>query len=127
MTKPQLTITSFGYGHDTPPTARITVDVRDWFRDPHISPELRKLTGKDEAVIEKVLNTENVMIFLLGVEQSVRAVLETGRDVSVAFGCVGGRHRSVVLADTLNEMLLPQLRWSIKVSHRDLDKDVLTR
>lgn len=126
MTKPKLAITSFGYGHGVPPQAQITIDLRDWFRDPHISPELRELTGLDEAVIEKVLNTENVMIFLLGVEKAVYAVLSTGRDVTVAVGCVGGRHRSVVIANTLAEFLSQQ-RWEVEVSHRDIGRPVIKR
>lgn len=127
MTKPKLTITSFGYGHDAPPPAQITIDVRDWFRDPHISPELRELTGLDEAVIQKVLNTEGVMVFLLGLEKAVRAVLHTGCDVTLAVGCVGGRHRSVVIVNTLADFLGHGTRWNVAVGHRDVDKAVLKR
>lgn len=126
MTKPTFTVTSFGYGHGAPPSAQITVDVRDWFRDPHVSPELRELTGLDEEVVEKVLNTENVVIFTLGLEQAARAVLLTGRDVTLAVGCVGGRHRSVVVANTLANFLRIGF-WDVQVSHRDIDKDVIKR
>lgn len=126
MTKPRFTATSFGYGHGAPPEARITVDVRDWFRDPHIEPRLRGLTGRDGEVVEKVLSTENVAIFLLGLEQAARAVLLTGRDVTMAVGCVGGRHRSVVIADTIAEWLADE-GWDVTVEHRDIDKDVIRR
>lgn len=126
MTKPRFTATSFGYGHEALPAARITVDVRDWFRDPHISPELRKLTGKHPEVIAKVLGTPHVMNFVQCQYMAILAVLNSGRDVTLAVGCVGGRHRSVVLVDTIAGWLEAG-GWDVTVEHRDIDKDVIRR
>jgi RNase adaptor protein for sRNA GlmZ degradation len=126
MTKPRFTATSFGYGHGAPPPARITIDVRNWFRDPRIDPALRELTGKHPEVIDKVLNTPHVANYLLYQFRAIRAVLRSDCDVTIAVGCVGGRHRSVVIADTLTAWLDAD-GWDATVEHRDIDKDVIRR
>ncbi|MEV4872299.1 RapZ C-terminal domain-containing protein, partial [Streptomyces syringium] len=53
-------IVSFGYLHDEPPTAHLTIDLRHHFRDPHVSPELRYMTAADEPVRAAVLNTPGI-------------------------------------------------------------------
>jgi len=126
MTKPLFTVTSFGYGHAPAPEGAIPFDVRGWFRDPHIEPRLRQMTGKDQEVVLKVLATDGVAGFLRGLRDAFASVLVTGADVNVAFGCVGGRHRSVVLADVL-ALWLAEQGWDTTVVHRDIDKDVLAR
>lgn len=50
-------IESFGYLHGEPPAAHLTIDLREHFRDPHVSPELRYMTAHDEPVRTAVLNT----------------------------------------------------------------------
>lgn len=52
----EVDIVTFGYGHGKGvPPADITLDLRDLFRDPHVDPELREMTGEDDAVIASVL------------------------------------------------------------------------
>ena len=126
MTKPHFIAISFGYGHGAPPAARLTVDVRDWFKDPHVSPELRALTGRDSEVIEKVLATPYVTGYLIAQMRVIEYLLNYGVDVTFAVGCVGGRHRSVVIADALAEWLAGAGRHA-RAQQRDLDKDVIQR
>lgn len=57
MTAVAVEIVSFGYLHDAPPAAHLTIDLRQHFRDPHVSPELRFMTADDAPVREAVLNT----------------------------------------------------------------------
>lgn len=56
----QVRIESFGYLHEAPPAAHLTIDLRHHFKDPHVSPELRYMTAHDELVRTTVLNTPGV-------------------------------------------------------------------
>jgi hypothetical protein len=58
MTQP-IEITSFGYLHGPAPTAHITVDVRQHFRDPHWDTALRQLTARDQPLAQAVMATRN--------------------------------------------------------------------
>ncbi|MEV5951798.1 RNase adapter RapZ, partial [Streptomyces sp. NPDC051993] len=53
-------IVSFGYLHDAPPVAHLTIDLRYHFRDPHVSPELRYMTAADAPVRDAVLKTPGI-------------------------------------------------------------------
>lgn len=121
-------IISFGYGHGPAPDAHITIDVRHHFRDPHINPELRNLTANDHAVVDAVLGTP-------GVNQTVAASAElvcgllagpTKGPVRVAVGCVGGRHRSAVMAQQIAHKL-HRAGTNTHVTHRDLHRPVIAR
>ena len=121
-------ITSFGYGHGEPPAAHLTVDVRQHLRDPHIAPGLRYLTARDQPVLEAVLRTPGAAALISALAAGVRALLAgpTAGDVHVAVGCVGGRHRSAVIADRLHGTLVAAGVQAVVV-HRDLDRPVITR
>lgn len=121
-----ITVVSFGYGHETPPAAHITVDVRDLFRDPHIDPAMRQMTGRDQAVIDSVMSRPGAENFAWGLASAALDLEPCGGDITVAIGCVGGRHRSVVLAERLDYALV---RYGVdsRVEHRDIDKPVLDR
>lgn len=117
-------IVSFGYGHGPAPRADITLDVRDSLRNPHHDPDMRHLTGLDAQVADHVRFTPRALAIISGT--AVLASLHhTGkRDVTVAFGCVGGRHRSVALAEALAASLRFR-RLAVEVVHRDIDKPLL--
>ncbi len=102
----EVLVTSFGYLHDGAPKADVLVDVRDHLRDPHTDPAFRALTGHDTAVMERVLATPGAGALIDALVVAAAAALlpgacKTGRLVRVAIGCVGGRHRSVVIADAV--------------------------
>lgn len=97
-----ITILSFGYLHPWPedaPTPDITVDLRRLLADPAHRPEgdMLDMTGLDEEVSKFVFATRGARALLFN---ALRTVQDAARfaPTTVAFGCAGGRHRSVALA-----------------------------
>jgi UPF0042 nucleotide-binding protein len=118
---PTVKITSFGYGHaDAPRGTDLVLDVRDSLRNPHHDPAMRELTGLDPRVAEHVLGTTGARVL---VDDTVGQVLR-GEATNVAIGCVGGRHRSVALANAIADGLIEAGR-RVTVVHRDLAEPLL--
>ncbi|MFF4268058.1 RapZ C-terminal domain-containing protein [Streptomyces virginiae] len=125
----QVEITSFGYLHGTAPEARVTIDLRHHFRDPHVRPELRYLTAHDEVVRDAVLATDGIEEVLQAVAAMITAFLAGPRQdeaVTVAFGCAGGRHRAAAAAAVLAQRCTDR-GLDVFLVHRDLDKEVVER
>ncbi|MDG9717420.1 RNase adapter RapZ [Streptomyces sp. DH24] len=123
-----VSITSFGYLHGTPPEAHLTVDLRHHFRDPHVSPELRYLTADDEPVRAAVLATPGIRQLVTAVAASVEAFAAgpSAGPVTIASGCAGGRHRAPTVARALADRLTAA-GHRVTVQHRDLSKPVIQR
>ncbi|MEU6535810.1 RNase adapter RapZ [Streptomyces sp. NPDC047000] len=121
-------IVSFGYLHDAPPSAHLTVDLRHHFRDPHVSPELRHMTADDEPVRAAVLATPGITDLVTATAAAVLAFASgpSAASVTVADGCAGGRHRAPTFANVLAERLTAA-GHRVSVRHRDLGKDVVER
>ncbi|MEU6825737.1 RNase adapter RapZ [Streptomyces atriruber] len=121
-------IVSFGYLHDAPPTAHLTIDLRHHFRDPHVSPELRYMSADDEPVRTAVLNTPGITDLVDATATAVAAFASgpSAGTVTIADGCAGGRHRAPTFARALAERLA-EAGHSVTVRHRDLDKAVIAR
>lgn len=120
---PNVTVISFGYLHGPAPTAHITLDLREHFRDPHVSPELRELTADDQPVIDAVLATPGILTLIDAAERMVLAFLSgpSAGLVAVAVGCAGGRHRAGVVAAVLAARLgavLDHWHLHLPVVHR---------
>ncbi|MGW8065198.1 RapZ C-terminal domain-containing protein [Streptomyces ziwulingensis] len=115
-------IVSFGYLHDEPPAAHLTLDLREHFRDPHVSPELRSMTARDEPVRAAVLSTPGFVELARATAEAVKAYASgpSSETVRLADGCTGGRHRAPVFAATLAG-LLRDAGYEVVVRHRDLD------
>lgn len=124
-----VTITTFGRLHGEPPAADITLDLRRHFRDPHVSPELRYLTARDEAVRTAVLTTPGIQSLVDAAAAAVVAFLSgpSAGPVTVAVGCAGGRHRAAVVGAHLAKCLINQWDVPTGLIHRDLDKAVVNR
>ncbi|MEU8151818.1 RNase adapter RapZ [Nonomuraea sp. NPDC048901] len=122
----QVLVTSFGYGHADPPEADVTLDARRLLHDPHVDPAMREMTGLDETVRRHVLATRGAKAWIEHEAALVRALLGLGRPVTVAFGCAGGRHRSVVMASECAR-LLTAAGFTVTVEHRDVTKPVIRR
>ncbi|MFE3016700.1 ATPase [Streptomyces sp. NPDC059256] len=125
----RVEIVSFGYLHDAPPTAHLTIDLRAHFRDPHVSPELRTMTAADEPVRLAVLNTPGITDL---VEAAARAAVAFasgpgGGVVTVAAGCAGGRHRAPTVANAVAERLRDAGLGDVGVYHRDIARPVVRR
>ncbi len=121
----QITIVSFGFKHGLPPSVDLLFDVR-FLPNPHFVPELRNLTGKDPKVVahmkaapetqETVRRLEDLLEFLLPHYR------REGRSyLTIGIGCTGGRHRSVMVAETLRRFLRRK-GYKVKVQHRDWEK-----
>ncbi|MDX3585988.1 RapZ C-terminal domain-containing protein [Streptomyces europaeiscabiei] len=121
-------IESFGYLHAAPPAAHLTVDLRQHFRDPHVSPELRHMTANDRMVRETVLGTPGVRALVEATAAAVAAFASgpSGGTVTVSAGCAGGRHRAPTFARALAARLV-EAGHAVIVTNRDLDKDVVAR
>jgi UPF0042 nucleotide-binding protein len=117
-------ITSFGFGHDAPPRADVILDVRDSLRNPHRDPTMRYLTGLDPQVADHVRDTPGARYIISGAAVLVSLQYQALGDVTVAVGCSGGRHRSVVLAEDIAASLRRR-HIPVEVVHRDIDKPVL--
>ncbi|MFL6096017.1 MAG: hypothetical protein ACJ71Y_11265 [Blastococcus sp.] len=123
-----MEIVSFGYLHADAPEADLTVDLRRAFRDPHVDPAMRQLTGRDRRVQRAVLGTSGVGRLLKATVRQVQAFAE-GPSVDrivIGSGCAGGRHRSVVVADKLARRLRRR-GHTVTVVHRDLHRPVVQR
>lgn len=125
---PPVQIISYGRGHEAPPEAHLTYDVADHFRDPHIDPTLRGLTARDDAIIRNVIGTPGVTRLINSIAESVSAYLRAPNrePITVAIGCVGGRHRSAVIAAEVAADL-HAAGVNVTLTHRDIDKPVITR
>ncbi len=119
-----LLIQSFGFKQGVPRDADFVFDVR-CLPNPHWVPELRRLTGKDSAVIEFLAGEsmvdemyESLKSFLEQWMPRFRA--ENRSYLTVALGCTGGQHRSVYLAERLGSQLTGHAGLSVMVRHREL-------
>jgi UPF0042 nucleotide-binding protein len=121
--RPGLDILSFAFSRGDPPGASLVLDMR-FLRNPHWQPHLRALSGLDEAVGDYIAGDPAYAEALARIEALLRTLLplylaDERACVSVAFGCTGGRHRSVHVA----EQIAARLRaagFSPNLVHRDL-------
>lgn len=117
-----LEIVSFGYKRGVPFEADVVLDMR-FSPNPFYEPELRTLSGRDAAVQAFVLADENVTALLDQVEHTLerlipRFIEQDKRRLMVAFGCTGGRHRSVCCAEALYQRMKD--RYQVSLAHRDI-------
>lgn len=121
----QLRVSSFGYKHGVPVDMDLISDCR-FLPNPHWQQELRSLSGLDEPVRAFVLEQPLTAMFLdrftdLLVDLLPAYAAEGRSFLGVAFGCTGGRHRSVVIAEEVASRLR-QKGYEVPVAHRDIDK-----
>ncbi|MGH9292527.1 MAG: RNase adapter RapZ [Acidimicrobiales bacterium] len=121
----ETAVVSFGFKHGLPLDADLVLDCR-FLPNPHWVGALRPLTGLDEAVRDYVMSSRQTAAFLERVdgllEMVVPASAREGRAyLSVAIGCTGGRHRSVVLAEEI-AATLRRLGFVPTVHHRDIGR-----
>ncbi len=117
-----VAVTSFSYRLGVPRDADLVFDVR-FLRNPHYAPALRDQTGRSSAVAAHIAQDRDYadfwdrLIDLLDV--TLPRYREEGKSyLTIAFGCTGGKHRSVHFAERLSEWLLDR-EWSVTLSHRD--------
>jgi RNase adapter protein RapZ len=121
----QLSILSFGYKYGLPADADLVWDVR-FMPNPNYKPHLRQKTGCDAPVRRYVLGTPQAKrfgkkFFELVTESLPHYIREGKSYLTVAIGCTGGRHRSVVMAQALAGHLSKR-GYKVRVHHRDIDR-----
>ena len=121
-----VTVSSFGFKYGLPLDADVVLDVR-FLPNPHWVPGLRPKTGRDQAVRDYVLAQEGTREFMERVEALLEIALpgyvrEGKHYLTVAIGCTGGRHRSVVLAEELGGWLAER-SFRVNVTHRDMERE----
>lgn len=121
-------IVSFGFLHAPAPEADVVLDLRRAFRDPHVDPRLREMTGRDKPVRRAVLHTAGVRQLLAATVRQVQAYTSgpSAERIVVGSGCAGGRHRSVVVAENLARRLRRR-GHTVTVIHRDIRRPVVQR
>ncbi len=121
-----VSVFSFGFKYGLPLDADIVLDVR-FLPNPHWIPELRPNTGQDLAVREYVLAQQGTKEFMERLESLLELALpgyvrEGKQYLTVAIGCTGGKHRSVVLAEELGAWLAER-GFRANVTHRDMERE----
>jgi UPF0042 nucleotide-binding protein len=127
----QMTVTllSFGYSFGIPYEADLVMDVR-FLPNPYFVEELKRLRGDNPQVAAYVLHWEETKEFLRRVQEFIRFLLplyerERKTHLTIAVGCTGGRHRSIVIVNQLAEILREELTERgvfLSVRHRDAEK-----
>ena len=120
---PNLNIMSFGFARGLPRNADTVFDMR-FLKNPHWQDDLRPLTGLDEAVGDYIATDPSYEEAVTRIEELILTLLpryfhEGKSYISIAFGCTGGRHRSVHVAERVAARLRDE-GFSPTIEHRDL-------
>ena len=118
-------VESFGYRYGIPADADLVFDVR-FLPNPHFVPKLRRFSGKDKRVARYIRSFSQTKVFLKKIEALLTFLIphyiaEGKSYLNIAFGCTGGRHRSVMMAEVIRKALAKQ-GYNAKAVHRDLGK-----
>jgi UPF0042 nucleotide-binding protein len=120
-----LAVVSFGYRYGVPADADLVFDVR-FLPNPHFIPRLRKYSGLDARVARYIRSFPETGQFLKRIESLLNYLIplyvrEGKSYLTIAFGCTGGRHRSVTLAAAVRAAL-ERRGYTAKTVNRDIDK-----
>jgi RNase adapter protein RapZ len=116
---------SFGFRHGVPDDADLVFDVR-FLPNPHFVPEFRPLTGRDPKVAKYIRSFPQTLEFIQRISDLLIYLLphyihEGKSYLTIAFGCTGGQHRSVMIAEDVARRL-KKAGYRVKVAHRDSPK-----
>jgi UPF0042 nucleotide-binding protein len=122
----RIAVVSFGFKYGIPVDSDLVADMR-FLPNPYWEPELKELTGKDQAVSEFVTQRLAAQEFLQRYVDVVDTIcagyLDEGkRFATFAIGCTGGKHRSVAMAEEFGRRLLAQ-GYDVRIEHRDLGRE----
>jgi UPF0042 nucleotide-binding protein len=122
----QVDVTSFGFKQGVPTVLDLLLDAR-FLPNPHWVPELREQTGRDAAVRDYVFSHDEAGVFVERVSDLLDFLIpeyeKEGKSyLTIGFGCTGGRHRSVAIADAIAAHLR-EGGVAVTVHHRDAGLD----
>jgi RNase adapter protein RapZ len=120
-----VSVVSFGFRYGVPTDADLIFDVR-FLPNPHFVPRLREFTGKNANVRRYILSFPQTAEFLRRIEGLLTYLIphyirEGKSYLTIAFGCTGGKHRSVMMSESIKKSL-EKRGYSAKVVHRDIQK-----
>lgn len=122
-----VNVTSFGYRHGIPTDSDLVFDVR-FLPNPNYIPEFTKKTGKHAGVATYIRSFPQSIEFIERISQLLIYLLphyinEGKSYLTIAFGCTGGHHRSVMIAADIRKRL-QKVGYKVKETHRDIQKAV---
>jgi UPF0042 nucleotide-binding protein len=123
----QINVLSFGFKYGLPPNADLVIDVR-FLKNPYFVPELKQMDGNCEDVKNYILNNEEtqqfLQIYLNLLDYLIPLYQKEGKSyLTIAVGCTGGRHRSVVLSQSVFKHIQKH-NLPVVITHRDIEKDI---
>ena len=126
-----ITVLSFGFKYGIPNDADLVFDVR-FLPNPYYIEELRPMSGNDQPVRDYVMNNDTAKQFLTKLTDMVEFLIpnyisEGKTQLVIGIGCTGGKHRSVTLANELYESLKKTDSYGVRIVHRDIGKDAITK
>ncbi|MDE7038908.1 MAG: RNase adapter RapZ [Lachnospiraceae bacterium] len=126
-----ISVLSFGFKYGLPTDADLVFDVR-FLPNPYYIDELRPQSGNDREVRDYVMSNPKSGEFLKKLTDLVEFLIpnyvqEGKTQLVIGIGCTGGKHRSVTLANELFEELKENENYGIRVEHRDIGKDAITK
>ena len=116
-------VTSFGFRKGIPPDSDLVFDVR-FLPNPNYIPRFKNLTGRNAGVARYIRSFPQTVEFIKRITELLTYLLphyirEGKSYLTIAFGCTGGQHRSVMIADQIRKNLA-DAGFKVKVSHRDI-------
>ena len=126
-----ISVMSFGFKYGIPADADLVFDVR-FLPNPYYIDQLRPKTGNDPEVRDYVMSSKTAVTFLEKLTDMVEFLIpnyiqEGKTQLVIAVGCTGGKHRSVTLANALYQALSKHENYGIRIEHRDIGKDAVTK
>jgi UPF0042 nucleotide-binding protein len=120
-----VSVQSFSFKRGLPRGVDMVFDVR-FLQNPHWEPDLRPLDGRDPRVAAFVDSDPRLQPFFTRVRDLVLSLLPAYREegkshLAISFGCTGGQHRSVALAEMLGQALA-EAGWGVSIRHRELER-----
>ena len=120
-------VTSFGYRHGVPSDSDLVFDVR-FLPNPNYIPAFKKLSGRHPSVAKYIRSFPQTVEFIQRISDLLIYLLphyirEGKSYLTIAFGCTGGHHRSVMIAEQIRKSLAGA-GYRVKANHRDLAKPV---
>ena len=126
-TKIMVYVTSFGFRHGVPADSDLVFDVR-FLPNPNYIAKFKQLTGRHPSVASYIRSFPQTQEFIKRITELLVYLLphyvrEGKSYLTIGFGCTGGHHRSVMMADQIRKNLA-QAGYKTKVTHRDMTKTV---
>lgn len=121
-----ITLISFGFRFGVPTEADLVMDVR-FVNNPHYHDELKEFDGLNQKVIDFVMGDESAVRFIEEFTDLLKFLLpqylarEGKNHITIAFGCTGGKHRSVVIAEQL-ALQIRDMNYDVTTVHRDRNR-----